>query len=58
MKKAPTKVKDKAGDIKTAHRANENMKTIKGFECPTNARKLVHVWQDRKSVPLIKKITV
>ncbi len=34
------------------------METIKAFECPINARKIVHVWQDRKSVPLIKEITV
>ncbi len=32
------------------------METIKDFTCPTNARKLVHVWQDRKRLPIVKEV--
>ena len=30
--------------------------TIKNFECPANARKLVHVWHDRKRLPIVKEV--
>lgn len=32
------------------------METIKAFECPANARKLVHVWQDRKRLPIVCEV--
>ncbi|MBA4121337.1 MAG: hypothetical protein H0X72_02590 [Acidobacteria bacterium] len=32
------------------------METIKAFECPINARKLIHVWQDRKRLPVVKEV--
>ncbi len=32
------------------------METIKNFACPTNARKLIHVWQDRKRLPIVKEV--
>ncbi len=32
------------------------METIKAFDCPPNARKLIHVWQDRKCLPLVKEV--
>lgn len=32
------------------------METIKAFECPPNDRKPVHVWQDRKRLPVVKEI--
>ena len=32
------------------------METIKSFACPVNARKLVHVWQDRKRLPIVKEV--
>ncbi len=32
------------------------METIKNFKCPANARKLIHVWQDRKRAPIVKEV--
>jgi Holliday junction resolvase len=32
------------------------METIKNFECPINARKLIHVWQDRRRLPIVKEV--
>ncbi|MGI8670397.1 MAG: hypothetical protein ACR2J3_11230 [Aridibacter sp.] len=32
------------------------IKTIESFDCPTNARKLIHVWKDRKGLPVICEI--
>ncbi|MGI8468970.1 MAG: hypothetical protein ACR2N3_11030 [Pyrinomonadaceae bacterium] len=32
------------------------METIRAFACPANARKLVHVWQDRKRLPIVKEV--
>jgi Holliday junction resolvase len=32
------------------------METIKAFECPINARKIVHVWQDRKCLPVVREV--
>ena len=32
------------------------METIKNFACPINARKLVHVWQDRQALPVVREV--
>ncbi len=32
------------------------MDTIKEFACPANARKIIHVWQDRKRLPVVKEV--
>jgi Holliday junction resolvase len=32
------------------------LETIRNFECPANARKLVHVWIDRKRLPVVKEV--
>lgn len=32
------------------------LETIKNFVCPLAARKLIHVWQDRNPIPIIKEI--
>ncbi len=29
---------------------------IKLFVCPPNCRKVIHVWQDRKRLPIVKEI--
>lgn len=34
----------------------EEMETLQNFACPANARKLVHVWQDRKRLPEVSEI--
>lgn len=31
------------------------LETIKSFACPLPARKIIHVWQDRNSTPIIKE---
>lgn len=32
------------------------LETIKNFNAPRNCRKLIHVWQDRKRLPVVKEI--
>jgi Holliday junction resolvase len=32
------------------------LETIKLFACPPNARKLIHVWQDRKRKPRVLEV--
>lgn len=32
------------------------METIENFACPANARKLVHVWHDRRHLPTVKEL--
>ena len=32
------------------------MKTIKLFRAPANARKLIHRWRDRQSVPDVREV--
>lgn len=32
------------------------MEAIKLFACPPNARKIIHVWHDRKRLPTVKEV--
>ena len=33
------------------------MDAIKEFKCPPNAKKLIHRWRDRQSLPDVKEVT-
>ena len=30
---------------------------IRNFECPTNARKFIHVWKDRLASPIVQEVS-
>ncbi len=32
------------------------LETIKLFACPPNARKLIHIWQDRRRLPRVLEV--
>jgi Holliday junction resolvase len=32
------------------------LNTIKSFACPFSTRKIIHVWQDRNSTPIVKEL--
>jgi Holliday junction resolvase len=36
--------------------SNLEMEAIKEFKAPSNSRKLIHRWNDRESLPIIKEI--
>lgn len=46
-----------AVQVKTNRSASPaEIETIKDFRVPTNCKKLIHIWQDRKRMPIIKEL--